>query len=143
MGSENAAAPTRVVGYTRVSRREQAVRGISLEAQRAALETECRRRGWELVALHEDAGRSGKRLNGRPGVNAALADVRAGRADVLLVVRVDRLSRSTLDLCQLAEEMRTRRRVRRGSYLPPWSLVSLAEGDTDVMSAAGEHVTSR
>jgi len=54
-------------------------------------EAEAQRRGLPLVAVHEDAGISGKSL-ARPGLTAALADLDAGQGTVLLVAKLDRLS---------------------------------------------------
>jgi len=50
-----------------VSTDEQRTSGAGLAAQRAAIEAECRRRGWQLVEVIEDAGYSAKDLK-RPGV---------------------------------------------------------------------------
>jgi DNA invertase Pin-like site-specific DNA recombinase len=49
-----------VLGYVRVSTDEQSDSGAGLEAQRQAIVTECRRRGWHLVEVIEDAGYSAK-----------------------------------------------------------------------------------
>src|SRR5262245_15571577 len=85
--------PVRAVGYIRVSSGEQARVGLSLPAQRQAIEDTCRAHGFELVDVYDDAGRSGKTEKNRPGYLAALDDMRHGRADVLVVVRTDRMSR--------------------------------------------------
>lgn len=85
-----------VVGYARVSTDEQALSGAGLDAQRSALEAECARRGLTLLATHVDAGRSGSTLN-RPALARALADLDAGAGDVLMVAKLDRLSRSVHD----------------------------------------------
>ncbi len=85
-----------VVGYLRVSTEEQAVSGLGLAAQRVAIETECGHRGLELLAVHTDPGLSGKSL-ARPGLTAALTDLDAGRGTVLMVAKLDRLSRSVHD----------------------------------------------
>ena len=55
-----------MVGYTRMSTDEQATSGLGVKAQRTLIEAECRRRGWELVQVFEDAGASGKAVSGRP-----------------------------------------------------------------------------
>jgi DNA invertase Pin-like site-specific DNA recombinase len=90
----------RVIGYTRVSTDEQASSGAGLAAQRAAILAEAERRGWHLVEVIEDAGFSGKDLR-RPGIAVVLEALRKRRADVLVVAKLDRLSRSLLDLAGL------------------------------------------
>lgn len=85
-----------IVAYIRVSTDEQAVSGLGLGAQRAAIEAEAVRRGLPIVAWHTDAGISGKSLD-RPGLTAALADLDAGKGSVLVVSKLDRLSRSVHD----------------------------------------------
>lgn len=88
----------RVIGYVRVSTAEQAISGLGLDAQRASIRTECERRGWQLVTFHEDAGISGAAIAKRPALAAALNQLAAGDADVLMAHRLDRVSRSVLDL---------------------------------------------
>lgn len=116
---------TRVIGYLRVSTEEQADSRASLEAQRAAIASEADRRGW-TVEYVEDAGFSAKDLK-RPGIGAALGMLAAGRADVLAVSRLDRLSRSVHDFAGL-----TARAGREG-----WSLVALDLG-VDTTTPEGE-----
>lgn len=122
---------TRVVGYIRVSTSEQAESGAGLAAQRATIEAEADRRGWHLVAVHEDAGLSGKSMGGRQGLDDALAAVEGEGAEVLVVAKLDRLSRSLLDFAALMERSR-----RKG-----WSLVALDLG-VDTTTPAGEMVAS-
>ena len=59
--------------------------------------------GWLIVA-HEEDRSSGAKLE-RPGLQAALELARSGKIDLLLVYRVDRLSRKVRQLAQLAEEL--------------------------------------
>ena len=66
----------RVLGYVRVSTDEQSDSGAGLEAQRRAIAAECKRRGWQLVEVIEDAGFSAKDLK-RPGIQAALRALEA------------------------------------------------------------------
>jgi DNA invertase Pin-like site-specific DNA recombinase len=115
-----------VVGYIRVSTDEQADSGAGLEAQRAAIQDQCRRRSWELVALHEDTA-SARSLAKRPGLARALADLDGGVAGALVVAKLDRLSRSLLDFSALMERSR-----RRG-----WALVALDLG-VDTTTPSGE-----
>lgn len=92
----------RVIGYVRVSTEEQKLNETGLEAQRAAIRTECERNGWILSDIIEDQGISGKTLN-RPGLQQALELLRRGEASALLVAKLDRLSRSTSDACQIGD----------------------------------------
>jgi DNA invertase Pin-like site-specific DNA recombinase len=82
----------RVVGYVRVSTDEQADSGVGLDAQRTAIVGECARRGWRLVAVHTDAGVSGKSMKGRPALAEALHAVESGQAEGIVVAKLDRLS---------------------------------------------------
>jgi DNA invertase Pin-like site-specific DNA recombinase len=72
------ALPTQVIGYCRVSTEEQGDSGLGLKSQRSAINAECERRGWELVAVYEDV-LSGRTLK-RPGVAQALETVESGEA---------------------------------------------------------------
>src|SRR5438270_7418861 len=117
----------RVIGYVRVSTDEQVESGAGLAAQRSAIAAECSRRGWKLAALLEDAGASGGSMRGRPGLHCALETIEAGRADALVVAKLDRLSRSLLDFASLMDRSR-----RRG-----WSLVALDLG-VDTTTPQGE-----
>lgn len=117
----------RIVGYLRVSSGEQAQNGSGLAAQEAAIRAEAERRGWDLVDLYRDAGSSGRSLDGRPALSAALSAVEAGEAEGLVVARVDRLSRSLSDFAALVERSR-----RRG-----WAVLALDLG-VDTSSPSGE-----
>lgn len=118
---------TRVIGYARVSTDEQVSRGHGLAAQRRAIEEECDRRGWELVEIvGEERGASAKSLD-RAGLRRALAQMDAGEAEVLLVAKMDRLSRS---LVQGAAVMEQAKRYR-------WSLVAIDLG-IDMSTPSGE-----
>ena len=121
-------ASTRVVGYVRVSTEGQAEEGVSLDAQRAKLRAYAVAADLELVAVHEDAGASAKTL-ARPGLQAALADLREGRAEGLLVAKLDRLTRSVRDLGALLD----------GYFAARFALLSIADS-FDTRSAAGRMV---
>jgi site-specific DNA recombinase len=96
-------AMTRVCLYTRISTDEEN-QPTSLHSQRERLEAFCNiQDGWRVVA-HEEDRSTGTKLD-RPGLNGALELARAGRLDLLLVYRVDRLSRKVRQLAQLAEEL--------------------------------------
>lgn len=93
---------TRAIAYLRVSTDKQADEGISLDAQRLKLEAYAALYDLDLVAVEVDAGASAKSLD-RPALGRALAGLRAGRADALLVVKLDRLTRSVRDLGELLD----------------------------------------
>src|SRR4051812_6217048 len=88
----------RYLAYLRVSTNEQADSRAGIEAQRVAILSEARRRGWSeaTVEFIEDAGYSGKDTR-RPGLRLALEVLKRGEADGLVVAKMDRLSRSLLD----------------------------------------------
>lgn len=117
---------SQVVGYARVSTAEQADSGLGLEAQRRAIRYECERRGWELVAVEEDAGWSGK-VASRPGLQTALAACKSGRADGLVVAKLDRLSRSVQQAAALLAD----------AEHEGWALVALDLG-VDLSTPSGE-----
>ena len=94
---------TRVVGYVRVSSKEQVDEGVSLAAQRAKLQAYAVAMDLELVGIEEDAGLSAKTLAGRVGLGRALALLESGAADGILVTKLDRLTRSVRDLGDLVE----------------------------------------
>jgi site-specific DNA recombinase len=94
---------TRVCLYTRISTDEEN-QPTSLHSQRERLEAFCTAQdGWRIVA-HEEDRSTGTKLD-RPGLGRALDLARASKIDLLLVYRVDRLSRKVRQLAQLAEEL--------------------------------------
>jgi DNA invertase Pin-like site-specific DNA recombinase len=115
-----------VLGYVRVSSDEQGHSGAGLEAQRRAIVRECRRRGWRLVDVIEDAGYSAKDLK-RPGIQAALEALGSGDARALVAAKLDRLSRSMLDFTALMATAQ-----KQG-----WALVAL-DCAVDTTTPAGE-----
>ena len=89
-----AAAATRAVAYVRVSTEEQAATGHGLEAQEKAVRSFAESQGYDLVELVSDPGVSGAtRPADRPGFARILELAAAGAFDVLLVPKIDRLSR--------------------------------------------------
>jgi site-specific DNA recombinase len=78
----------------------------SLDAQREACEayvTSQKAEGWQLHHdRYDDGGFSGGSLE-RPALKRLMADIAAGRIDVVVVYKIDRLSRSLLDFAKLVE----------------------------------------
>ena len=95
-------AATRTVAYLRVSTAGQAEHGVSLDAQRAKVEAYAALYDLDLVAVEVDAGVSAKTLD-RPALRSALARLDSGAAEALLVVKLDRLTRSVRDLGDLLD----------------------------------------
>ena len=96
-------ALTRVCIYTRISTDEEN-QPTSLHSQRERLEAFSKaQEGWRIVAHKQDQA-TGTKLD-RPGLQAALDLARSGAVDMLLVYRVDRLSRKVRQLAQLTEEL--------------------------------------
>ena len=90
--------------YTRVSTEDQAREGFSLAAQQELLRTYAKGQGWTVAEVYVDDGYSGKNLD-RPAVKRLIADAKAKRFDLVLVYRLDRLTRRIYDLWGLIEEV--------------------------------------
>jgi DNA invertase Pin-like site-specific DNA recombinase len=93
--------------YTRKSSEEGLEQEFnSLAAQRDACEAYIRSQrheGWVLARTrYDDGGFSGGKLD-RPGLQRLLADIRAGHIDIVVVYKVDRLTRSLADFARLVE----------------------------------------
>lgn len=88
------------IGYCRVSTDEQGESGLGLSAQKETIQTEVGRRGWEFVTMYADVA-SGKSLRGRDDFGRALQVLADGEADVLVVAKLDRLSRSVSDFAAI------------------------------------------
>ncbi len=120
-----------VIAYCRVSTTEQAEAGISLETQRRRLLAYAEAHGLHVLRVEEDAGISAKRTSNRPALQRALQALRKGSADGLVVVKLDRLSRTTRDVLDLVE-----RAEREG-----WALHSIEER-LDTASPHGRFVVT-
>lgn len=95
-------AQKRVVLYIRVSTQEQAKEGYSIEGQREKLISYCKARGWTIVEVIVDPGFSGANLD-RPGIQRLIEHITD--YDMVLVYRLDRLSRSQFDTLYLIESV--------------------------------------
>src|SRR6266508_289466 len=93
----------RIATYTRISTDEDR-QPFSLAAQADRLENYVKvQDGWRIVRRFTDSA-SGATLE-RPGLRQALQEARAGVYELLLVYRVDRLSRNVRQLAQVADEL--------------------------------------
>ena len=95
----------RAVIYVRVSTDEQALNGTSLEMQRRECAAVAARRNAAIVRVCEDAGVSGTRFETRPGLMEALELIESGEANLLIVLKLDRLARSLPVTLQVAERI--------------------------------------
>ena len=112
MTRRDPASPTltrkrRCAVYTRKSTDEGLEKEFnSLDAQREACEAYIasqRSEGWVLVHdRYDDGGISGGTLE-RPALKRLLADIKAGLVDVVVVYKIDRLSRSLMDFAKLVQ----------------------------------------
>jgi len=89
--------------YVRVSTDEQAKEGYSIRAQIDKLKNYVMIKEWDLYKVYADEGISGKNITERPAINELIADIKAGRVNNVLVYKIDRLTRSTRDLLELAD----------------------------------------
>jgi len=116
----------KAIGYIRVSTEEQAATGISMDAQRAKIEAYALTKDLPLVGIIEDAGKSAKDLR-RPGVQKVLDMARRKDVDAVIIVKLDRMFRSTVDALNTAKDF-----DRRGV-----ALHSISES-LDTQSAMGK-----
>jgi site-specific DNA recombinase len=86
--------------YIRVSTEDQAKEGYSLEAQEERLSFFSKSQDWNIYKIYEDKGYSAKDLN-RPALKDLLFDIKLKRFDVILVYKIDRLSRKLKDLIEI------------------------------------------
>jgi len=74
--------------------------------QAEAIEAQCKLKGWELVELIVERGRSAGEGKKRPGLDRARKLIRTGEARGLVVWKIDRCSRSVRDFAEILAELR-------------------------------------
>ena len=94
----------KIIGYVRVSTREQAEGGVSLAMQEEKVQAYCVARDWECSEIIIDAGETGAKLT-RPGLEQVIALCRSGATEGVVVLKLDRLTRSVKDLGYLIEDV--------------------------------------
>ena len=120
----------RVIGYIRVSTDEQAESGLGLEAQERKIRAYCELKGWELVEVIRDEGKSGTTLK-RPGLRRALREVARSNVDGLVAAKLDRVSRSSVDMALVFEWFRD-----------AGASITLLDVDVDTSSPVGQAIAS-
>lgn len=88
--------------YIRVSTLEQAQEGYSVGEQRERLIAYCKAKDWLIADIYVDGGYTGSNLN-RPGIQKLISET--DKFDLVLVYKLDRLSRSQRDTLYLIEEV--------------------------------------
>lgn len=128
------------IGYLRVSTAEQAAEGHGLDAQRTAIQASHAGK----IRWVEDAGRSAKDLD-RPGLRYALELLKDGTEAILIVSKLDRLSRSVGDFAQIIKRAENEGWTLRvidhsfdlatpGGKLMAHMLISFAEFEREMIS---------
>jgi DNA invertase Pin-like site-specific DNA recombinase len=97
---------------------------LSLEDQEKAIRKECAKRGFELVALYSDSILPEGR--GRPALSAALASLNEGNGSILMITKLDRITRS----------MHVAARVLASAQRGGWAIVAL-DSAVDTTSTGG------
>lgn len=92
----------RVAKYKRVSKKEQAIKGFSLQAQDEVLDEYIEKNGYVLVGEYADEGITASTLN-RPALQQLLNDVRAGKIDLIIFTKLDRWFRSVAHYYKIQE----------------------------------------
>jgi DNA invertase Pin-like site-specific DNA recombinase len=98
-------APTRAVAYVRISVDRD--NETSTETQEERVRAYCTAHGWQIVDVVVEPGRSAYKSSRstRPGFRRVMGLVSTGAADVLVVWKLDRIARNTIDTLQLVEEL--------------------------------------
>ncbi len=95
--------PQKVACYCRVSTENQ-IENYSIDEQRERLYAFCKARGWSEPKMFIDPGYSGGNLD-RPALRSLLEQVAAGKFQMVVVYKLDRLSRSQKDTLYLIEDV--------------------------------------
>lgn len=93
----------RIAIYCRVSTIEQAEEGFSIDSQYQNIKEYCERVGHEIYKLYEDRGISGKNIANRPGIKQLLHDATENKFDLVIVWKLNRISRKLLDILNIVE----------------------------------------
>ena len=115
---------TKAIGYVRVSTQEQATHGYSLDAQIDKIKAYASLYDIDLIDIVIDGGVSAKSLN-REGLQNVLQMLDSGKADAVIIFKLDRLTRSVTDWNTLIAD-----------YFTKHALLSVSD-QIDTRTAAG------
>lgn len=96
--------------YIRVSTAEQAAKGFSLEEQDRMCRAGIESKGWQCVGTFRDDGVSGRTMD-RDGLNDMFAAIKRKEIDVVVVWKLDRLSRKQRDTMMIIEDILIKNKV--------------------------------
>ncbi len=105
--------------YCRVSTTEQAETGYSIDEQERLLIDWCNNNGLEVYKCYSDRGISGKSINNRPELKALLKDVECKKVDMVLVWKLNRISRKLEDVLTIMNALE-KNNVTFKSYSEPF-----------------------
>lgn len=95
----------KVAIYCRVSTVEQAEEGYSIDEQRRRNIEYCEKEGHEVFKVYEDRGISGKNISGRPGLKELLKDANSGKFGLVIVWKLNRISRKLIDILNIVDTL--------------------------------------
>ena len=114
----------KAIGYIRVSTIMQAERGHSLAEQADRMKSFAHAKELDLIGIKSDEGISGSTIEKREGLKSALAMLDNCEVEALLIVKIDRLTRTLKDLLELVDKYFNTKRGHR--------LISMSDNiDTD------------
>ena len=93
--------------YMRVSTEDQAREGFSLPGPKERLEAYCKFNGYKIVEYYTDAGISAKTGNHRPEYDRMLEDGKQWKINMIIALKLDRLSRSIYDWKNLRKPLKS------------------------------------
>lgn len=106
MEKKDSTEKIKVYTYTRVSTAMQ-TDGYSLDAQKARMKAYADYNDYEIVGTYEDAGKSGKSIEGRLEFNRMMEDIKSGKDGVsfVLVFKLSRFGRNAADVLSTLQVM--------------------------------------
>ena len=87
--------------YCRVSTDEQAEFGYSIDEQKRLLEEWCKANDYIIYKCYSDRGISGKNIKDRPALKELLSDAKAGKFDMVISWKINRVSRKLEDVLKI------------------------------------------
>ena len=124
--------------YCRVSTTEQAETGYSIDEQERLLIDWCNNNGLEVYKCYSDRGISGKSINNRPELKALLKDVECKKVDMVLVWKLNRISRKLEDVLTIMNALE-KNNVTFKSYSEPFETTThVGRMQMQMMAMIGE-----